>query len=147
MELEILQQRLLRYPEAKLTYGTPPNEYSYIEYQGVILRNKRYGPLWKLFKRYYDDKILESDLDDIEIIDYEEIPEEIEEDSPHQDLAADFRTNMGRNIHVKYYLYNKHTSEVKGSIRDVTDKMVVLVTTKVLRYIDYESIIEYKYIR
>jgi hypothetical protein len=48
---------------------------------------------------------------------------------------------------VKYYLYNKHTSDAKGSIKDATDRIVVLVTTNILKYIDYESIIEYKYIR
>lgn len=159
MDLKTLQQRLQKYSEAKLVYKDQ-GEVSYIDYEGVRLSNKRYGPLWDLFRRYQIDDISEKDLDNIEILEFaeveeveEELIEEVEDsfeevlDIRQANLHSDVIQNIGKNIQITFRLFNDHLSTVKGTIHKV-EKNVIFINSKGLyRYIDYGSIVEYKFVK
>lgn len=147
MELDILKQRLKKFPEANLI-AHDEGLTSKIEYKGIIFSNKRYGPLWDLFKRYLEDKLTKKDVKFISFT--EEIEKEIEPEVSieESELYTIFRQNLTRRVKLTYTLYKDYTKDVAGFVTTVTATQVTIFDTYgAQRTIDFKDVLKYKFYR
>jgi len=147
LDLEILKQRLKKFPEANLI-AHEEGLTSKIEYKGIIFSNKKYGPLWDLFKRYRDNQITEKDVKFITFV--EELVEEVKEEPliEESELYIIFRQNITRKVKITYLLYKDYTRDVAGLVTRVSSSDVTVFDTfGAERTISFKDILKYKFYR
>ena len=149
MDLDTLKQRLKKFPEATLN-AQDEGFISSIEYQGIIFSNKKYGPLWDLFKRFREDKITDKD---VKFISFVEELENIEESEPkafieESELYIIFKQNLSRKVKISYNLYKDYVKDVAGNVVNVTPiKVTIFDTFGAERTICFKDVLKYKFYR
>jgi len=148
MDLDTLKQRLTKYPEAILN-AKDEGSISTITYQNIVFTNKKYGPLWDLFKKFREDKLEDKDLKYIRFIEKEEIIE------PEPVIEINFiklyellRSRISDRIKVTARLFHEHTRDVTGIIYGVTpDSFTVFDSNGAQRTIAFADLIKYKFLK
>lgn len=145
MDKELLLQRLRKYPDA-IAVIKEVGEVSYIDWQGVRLSNTKYGPLWTLFTRYRDDKILERDIKYIEIL--EDLLEEVNYEHI-KDLYNYVQNKLSNKatarVTIERKLFKEHTSLVRGYVHEIRqDSFMLYDNGGKLRAVKFEDIVSYK---
>lgn len=142
LDPELVRNRIVKYPGA--TFSEQEGQYFITVDDSVLTRDSLYD-LWEMFKRYNKKKLRNKDYNYIFPIEQSQTTDEDKVD--HEDYFHDFSTNLHRRIEITYNLYNKHNATISGYIRKLDPNMLTILVDSVFRYISFDSIIKYKYIR